>query len=164
MILDTSMLVVWLQVPGMEHCDSDGIGFSEVNQRLDEEAKKGTHFILPLAVLIETGNHITQVKTNNPKKREVARVFAEWVRTAIGGHSPWILFNDQLAIFDDEKLLEMIDEWRENLDSLSIGDISVKRVADHYASDRTEIIIFTCDQNLRAYSPTVDIPIPRRRR
>lgn len=164
LIFDTSMLVVWLDVPGMNRCDSDDIGHKEVVEKITLERKNGTHFILPLAVLIETGNHISQIKSNDAGQRKIATQFIKLINDAINGQSPWIVFSNQIQLFENNKLMEMLDEWFNHIHTLSIGDVSVKRVADLYQNDLTEVVIYTCDHKLRAYSPVSDVPIPRRRR
>jgi len=62
MILDTSVLCVWLKVPGKETCGSGSscLDFTKV----DHEIKAAIHtqytLVLPLSSIIETGNHIAQ--------------------------------------------------------------------------------------------------------
>ena len=64
LILDTSILCCWLQVPGK---DSFGSGdnhwnHERVSQVIDAEQSKNSLFVLPVASIIETGNHIAQSK------------------------------------------------------------------------------------------------------
>ncbi len=62
LILDTSILCVWLDVPGMEGCgpDSDRWDKLRVEEKIQEEEQNRTTFVLPLASIIETGNHIAK--------------------------------------------------------------------------------------------------------
>jgi hypothetical protein len=64
LIIDTSLLCVWLKVPGMESCgsDSDIWDFQRVNQKIQAEITQSTILVLPLAVVVETGNHIAQAR------------------------------------------------------------------------------------------------------
>ena len=63
LIIDTSILCVWLQIPGMEECgrDSDKWTFKRVDEKVNKERKDGTDFVLPIATIIETGNHIAHI-------------------------------------------------------------------------------------------------------
>lgn len=60
LVIDTSVLCVWLKVPSKATCGrSDAlITYDFVSRKIEEERKNGTTFILPLATIIETGNHI----------------------------------------------------------------------------------------------------------
>ena len=71
LIIDTSILCVWLKVPGMETCGTKDspITFEYVNSKIEAEAKTGrTTFVLPIASIIETGNHITHIKGATKKR------------------------------------------------------------------------------------------------
>ncbi len=70
LIIDTSILCVWLKVPGMETCGTKDspITFDDVNSKIAAEEKRGrTTFVLPIASIIETGNHITHIKRGDKK-------------------------------------------------------------------------------------------------
>ncbi len=65
LILDTCMLCVWLQVPNMDTIIKEGeppITYEDVSTKINEEQEQGTRIVLPLASIIECGNHITQIK------------------------------------------------------------------------------------------------------
>lgn len=61
-IIDTSILCVYLQVPNYTTCgpDSDRWDFTRVDAKIQEEIKNESTLVLPLATIIETGNHISQ--------------------------------------------------------------------------------------------------------
>lgn len=69
LILDTSILCVWLEVPGMGHCgpNDDRWDGTRVTNKIRAEEKDGTTFVLPLASIIETGNHIAHAPHNRRK-------------------------------------------------------------------------------------------------
>lgn len=87
LIIDTSIFCVWLQIPRMEDCgtDNDKWNFDRVNNCIQEEKSKGTTLVLPLATLIETGNHIAQART---KRREIAQALATIMNYAADETSP----------------------------------------------------------------------------
>ncbi len=90
LIFDTSILCVWLDVPGMDSCgpDQDKWDKARVQQKIEEEQVNKATFVLPLATIIETGNHISQAKQS---RRERAVELAELMKksadqqTALGG-------------------------------------------------------------------------------
>ena len=50
LVIDTSVLCVWLKVPGKETCGPSKalVTYEMVSEKIEEEKKKGTTFILPL--------------------------------------------------------------------------------------------------------------------
>ena len=65
LIIDTSIMCVWIGIPGKETCgpDTDRWDKELVEAFLVEEIKEGATLVFPLASMIETGNHIAQAKT-----------------------------------------------------------------------------------------------------
>lgn len=59
----------------------------------------------------------------------------------------------------------LADRWKESVISgQSLGDASIVDVANYYASAGFEVEIFTGDEGLKAYEPTIVAVKPRRRR
>ncbi len=58
-LIDTTVLCEWLDVPGL------AARAGEVQAELRERAVSGEQFVLPVTTLIETGNHIAQVKAGD---------------------------------------------------------------------------------------------------
>jgi len=61
LIIDTSILCVWLKVPNMETCGPkhDIWDHDRVQKKIDQERADRSTLVLPLATIIETGNHIS---------------------------------------------------------------------------------------------------------
>lgn len=77
-ILDTDALCVWLRVTDMDHCgpDADRWTYDRVELKIKAEIAKQTLLVLPLATIIETGNHISQhqeTTSSTDDKRAYAR-------------------------------------------------------------------------------------------
>ncbi len=49
------------------------------------------------------------------------------------------------------------------LQKLSLGDTTIKDVAEHYAQMGNDVEILTGDQGLKAYEPVKPVQVPRRR-
>jgi hypothetical protein len=66
LIFDTSVLCCWFKIPGKETCgpETDSWNHSRISELVKREQKKGALFVLPVASIIETGNHIAQAKGN----------------------------------------------------------------------------------------------------
>lgn len=164
LILDTSVLCVWLKVPGKETCGSgnESLTFKVVDDKIEEEKKNGTTFILPVASLIETGNHIAHVPGDRSK---LGASFASIISDTANEVSPWAAFTEQSELWKPEKLAELANRWKETVVSgQSLGDASIVDVAQYYASAEFDVEIFTGDSGLKAYEPSGEAMKPRRRK
>lgn len=67
LIVDTCLACVWMQVPEMEVAGSsnDCWDYARVNKKIEAEVAAGALLVLPLASIVETGNHITQIKSKD---------------------------------------------------------------------------------------------------
>ena len=164
LILDTSVLCCWLQVPGKEVAGpvNDRWDHDRINALLEDERAKDSTFVLPIATLIETGNHIAQA----PNQRfERASSLAGYLREAADAASPWAAFTDQSPLWQAENLRALAESWpRLAVGGTSIGDATIKDVAEYYATAGYFVEILTGDAGLKAYEPVKPAEIPRRRR
>jgi len=164
LILDTSVLCCWLQVPGKEEAGpvGDRWNHDRIHALLEQERAKSSTFVLPIATLIETGNHIAQA----PGQRfECARSLAGYLREAADAQSPWAAFTDQSPLWQAENLRALADNWPLlAIGGTSIGDATIKDVAEYYAVAGYFVEILTGDAGLKAYEPVMPSAIPRRRR
>lgn len=164
LILDTSILCVWLKVPGKGTCGSDNDRWDRerVEQKIDEETTAGTLLVLPLASIIETGNHIVHAGHSH---RERAGELAELIRKSADERSPWAAFANQSVLWSPERLNSLVDSWPAlAAQGLSLADVTIKDVAEHYDAIGCQVEIFTGDQKLKAHEPSAPPEIPRRRR
>lgn len=165
LILDTSIICVWLRVPGKETCGpvSNRWTYELVKEKLDAEISDGATLILPLASIIETGNHIAQSRGD---KRDVVNSFVEHIEKAIDGKVPWAAFTEQSRLISNDALKQTLSTWKQTaLSGQSLGDAMIVEVAKYYASYNAPVEIFTGDEGLKAYEPTRPAAItPRRKR
>lgn len=164
LIFDTSILCVWLDVPGMDSCgpDQDKWDKARVQQKIEEEQVNKATFVLPLATIIETGNHISQAKQS---RRERAVELAELMKKSADQQTLWAAFSEQSALWTPEKLRKLAESWPDfAAGKLSIGDATIKDVADYYSQMGCLVEILTGDKGLKAYQPEKPVDIPRRRK
>ena len=163
LIIDTSILCVWLEVPGMATCGPmhDQWDHQRVQEKIQSEALSTTTFVLPLATIIETGNHISQA-THSRKER--GESLADLIRKSADQLTPWAAFSDQSILWSSDKLKTLADTWPDlAAQKLSLGDVTIKDVAEYYAQMGNEVEILTGDQGLKSCEPMVPAEIPRRR-
>jgi hypothetical protein len=165
LVIDTSILCIWLDVPGKDSCGpaNDRWDKKRVKAKLDKERKNKTIFVLPLASIIETGNHIAQA---NRRRKECGEALAKLMRQSAEQESPWAAFSEQSELWSPENIKTLANSWPKlAAQKLSIGDATIKDVADLYNRMGCKVEIFTGDQGLKAYEPvaTQAPAVPRRR-
>ncbi len=164
LIFDTSLLCCLLAVPGKETAgpDNDRWDQKRITALVEAETKKASTFVLPLATLIETGNHIAQA---GHSRFERATELAMHLLAAADGTTPWAAFTEQSLLWEPENLRQLAADWPPlAARRISIGDATIKDVAEYYASAGFNVEIITGDQGLKSYQPISKAPIPRRRK
>lgn len=165
LILDTSIMCVWLRVPGKETCGPDEARwtYDSVKAKLDSEIESGATLILPWASIIETGNHIAQA---NGDRYEIVNSFVEHIEKALEGTVPWAAFGEQSELLGNDSLKKTLAIWKETaLAGQSIGDALIVAVAEYYARYGFAVEILTGDGGLKAFEPVRPAAlIPRRKR
>ena len=166
LILDTSILCVWLRIPNMDTIAKTGekpVTHADVIKTIDMETAASTRIVLPLASIIECGNHITQISRKDSQK--YVDEFAEFIEKALDGTKPWDIFTTQTELLSTEGLRKLVAEWKElSCSGLSMGDVSIKQVAEYYNSKGFTAEIYTGDTGLKAYQPAPQPQILSRNR
>ncbi len=112
--IDTTMLCVWLKIPHKDTCSIDGKTWDhgEVEHLIKEEKKKGSLLLLPVATLIETGNHIAQIKSPYSAQRyPLAQKLGSIIIDTTREGSQWIAFTQQEVLWSDTALRKLAEEW-----------------------------------------------------
>ena len=163
-VIDTSILCVWLKIPGLENCgpDDDRWDFARVDREIKRHIASRVPLILPLATIIETGNHIAK---SAGERFALAGGLAQVMNKAADAESPWAAFSEQSERWTPENLKRLAQDWpRLAAQKMSIGDATIKEVSDYYAKMGCTVTLLTGDQQLAAYQPAAPPMIPRRRR
>lgn len=162
LILDTSVLCCLLDVSGKETCGpvEDRWTKARIEKLLNDE--KHATIVLPLASIIETGNHIAQSKA---RRFETATEFCNKLKSVADAEIPWAAFSEQADLWSAESLHTIADEWPALANTgLSMGDATIKTVAEYYGKTGMIVEIITGDAGLKAYETQAPLMIPRRRR
>ena len=99
-IVDTSVLLNVLDVPSFNQ-DREEI-LAEFRRLVDTDAS----FLLPLATIFETGNHIADL-SNGGHRRRYAEVFRDRIREALKGEAPWV----PIRFPDERQLGRWLDDF-----------------------------------------------------
>lgn len=157
--IDTSVLVNILDIPRM----------NQHRQQVIEEFKliitdANENLILPLATIIETGNHIAHIPDGNIR-RDKAKQFSEFLKKTASDEAPWQYYGKELNKDDLNKLA--IDFPDHAMRETGIGDLSIIRAYEKYQEDITginRIMIWSVDRHLQGYVKELDIISRRRNR
>ena len=163
LIFDTSILCCLLKIPGKDTAGphDDRWDYNRVAALIATESKSGATFVLPLASIIETGNHISQAPGD---RYELAQGLASFMVDAAEANTPWAAFTHQTGLWDDERLRNLAKNWpTQAVQKISIGDATIIHVAEYYVEAGFTVEILTGDAGLKAYQPTTPAQIPRRR-
>ena len=157
--IDTSVMANLLKIPKM--CND----IEEVKKELGEVLQAKEVLILPLATIIETGNHIAHISDGNIR-RTIAGKFGEYLRKTAEGKAPWELYGEELG---KEGLLYLADHIEENASrKVGIGDMSIIHAYEQYRDKVPgigRIMIWSMDEHLQGYcEEDVSITVNRRRK
>lgn len=149
--VDTSILLELLAVPGKSQQPGP------VKQRLDELVSLGVQLVLPIAAVIETGNHIVQLP-DGASRRTCAERFVALLRLTATERLPWVLH----SVAWDERMLAKLCDGTEmtgpfvelaSAGVIGTGDLAILAECESYA-ERTahvEVKVWTLDERLAAY-------------
>ncbi len=139
--------------------------FQRVVQKIKQEIKISTTLVLPLATVVETGNHIAQAKA---KQYEIAKAFAKIMTDAADETTPWAAFSEQIVLWEAEELKKLAAKFPEEAEELkklaakfpenakqktSIGDASIVSLGWHYHQKGYHVEFLTADEGLKAQEP-----------
>ena len=165
LLIDTSLLCVWLKVPGKETAGNNKWDFELVNEKILTEIEKGTTLVLPLATVIETGNHIAQAKTtNSDSKRITSGKFAQIMIYAADETSPWAAFREQIVLWEAEGLKNLAEKFpNQAVEKTSMGDASIVVLGWYYYQEKGfDVEFLTDDDYLKSQEPPQPQPPTRR--
>lgn len=114
-LVDTSILLNVLDVHGRNQ------NREAVLQTLSEHLEQNDHLLLPMAAIVETGNHIAHV-ADGAKRRSAAQRFVAEIRKALQGKTPWRPVNFP----SNEQVLNWLNDFPNRATSgIGFGDLSI---------------------------------------
>lgn len=114
-LIDTSIFVEILNVPNMASARQ------QVIKQLEVKIERGESLFLPMATILETGNHIAQ-NGDGQQRRECAKRFVERVQQALNGESPF----KPIAFLSHEELQKWLSEFPDSaMRGRGLGDLSI---------------------------------------
>ena len=142
-IVDTSIFSNVLNIPGY---NGDHAAIVRCFRRsLNADAS----FLLPLAAVFETGNHIGRI-TDGTRRRRFAEAFRDRVTEALRGEAHWF----PIRYPDNERLVEWLGEFPDSaMTGMGLADFSIKKEWDATCvlHPGRRVRIWSLDKHLRGY-------------
>lgn len=151
--IDTSVLVEVLNIPGRN--SNHRLVLKQLKQKLAE----GVQLVLPVATIIETGNHITHINEGSAR-RKCAQAFANLLELCAANQAPWVLHS---ASWDGAMLSSLCTGARTKMTlvqhaesrMLGSGDLSILAERDRYrerVSKGTVVRVWTQEQVMNQWA------------
>ena len=143
-LVDTSILLNVLRVPS-KSSDRDA-----VMTELEEHIRADSQLLLPMATVVETGNHIGQIGQSGAERRRCAVELAAVVRDAVTTQVPWVL----VPLPDQDDLVALLDRFPDDATrGVGLGDVSIVD-AWHRTCERfqgSQVTVWSLDTHLQGY-------------
>ncbi len=142
-LVDTSVLLNVLRVPNRS------ASRASVMVRLEQHIRASDQLLLPMATVLETGNHIAQ-NGNGSQRRQCATEFVDIVRDAAADSMPWSL----VQLPDHGDLMAWLDRFPDYAAAeTGLGDVSI--IGAFEQACRTfqgwRVTIWSLDGDLQGY-------------
>lgn len=142
--VDTSVLVELLNIPGMND------RHEQAKAEYESLVVNQDTFVIPIAVLVETGNHIGQI-ADGGKRYEISDKFSKIIKKAICSEDHWNVV-PELPVSVLENMMSSFCDWTKNRSGF--GDMSIVEQFEDYWKKRQPIgkmRIWSFDTHLSAY-------------
>ena len=143
-LVDTSVLLNVLRVPAKSGARSAVLAQLEVHILADDQ------LLLPMATVLETGNHIGQIRQNGAERRRCAMELVKVVGDAVTNHVPWVL----VPLPDQDELKAWLERFPEEATrGVGLGDVSIidawYRACERFQGWR--VAVWSLDTHLQGY-------------
>jgi hypothetical protein len=149
--IDTCVFLNLLNVPNRNQ------DHEKVSQDFNTYEKLKFTLLLPMATIIETGNHIAQNGDGNIRRRTAQR-FVDEVKAAFQGISPWtpnqFPQTDEILLWIDQfPDLAGCNKTAKKPEGTSFGDLSIIQEFNKTCTrfPMTEVFIWSLDSDLKTY-------------
>ena len=143
-LIDTSVFCNVIPVPGRDQART------AVLVQFERLITARTTLLLPMAAVLETGNHIAHMREGGHLRRTAARNFCKLVSDAIDGIAPWV----PTPFWEVEILQEWLREFPGHaLQGRGMGDLSIVKEWERECSIHRErrVFIWSLDAHLSSY-------------
>jgi hypothetical protein len=151
-LIDTTVFLILLNVPNCTNCKQDS---ESVLKNYQTYVELEFTLLLPMATIIETGNHIAQ-NGNGDIRRKIAINFVENVKATFNGDKPWDpsqfpQIKDILLWIDQFPDLAGKNKKSKKMEGTSFGDLSIIQEFHRACKIHSmrEVFIWSLDSDLK---------------
>lgn len=148
-VVDTSVLLNILDVPGRNERRA------EVLAELERLIETGDHMFIPMAAIVEVGNHIAQLGKGAHRRAAAERFIAE-VKKALADEAPWKPINFP----SNQVVLGWLDAFPEaTMQGLGMGDLAIKKEWETLCAKypMSRVRVWTLDDDLAGLDRVVGL-------
>ena len=143
-LIDTTVFCNIVGIPGR---DQDR---SRILRLLEEHIQDGTALLLPMAAIIESGNHVAR-SGDGSQRRQTAKRFVKHVLAAINGMAPWVA----TPFFEQDELRKWLACFPDHaMKGVGLADLSIiqefARQCRQFPARR--VFIWSLDKHLGGYN------------
>lgn len=149
-IVDTSVLLNILDVPGRNESRA------EVLAELETLIEASNHLFIPMAAIVEVGNHVARLG-NGAQRRAAAECFVAEVKKALADEAPWKPINFP----SNQEVLSWLDAFPDAaMQRLGMGDLSIKKEWEDLCAKyrMSRVRVWTLDEDLAGLDRAVIVP------
>ena len=142
-IVDSNILLNVLDVPGFNQNQED------VLEEFGVLVEAGDHLLLPLAAVLEAGDHVADLRDGRERRRHAER-FRDCILEALRGDAPWT----PIEFPETARLIGWLSEFPDMAkQELGVSDVSIldawQRACDRHPNQR--VYIWTLHRQLQGY-------------
>jgi len=142
-LIDTTVFCNIIRVPSMDEDHED------TQSLLREYVADRVSLLLPMAAIIETGNHVARHGDGNQRRR-TARRFVKSVVDAVEGRAPWT----PTPFFEQDELGKWLNEFPdEAMRGVGLADLSIVKEFERQCAlhPYRHVFIWSLDRHLASY-------------
>jgi len=143
-LIDTTIFCNVLNIPNRNQaCEN-------VRAQLRTYAEDHVTLLLPMATIVETGNHIAQIK-HGRLRRIKAEHFVQYMKDALDNTAPWTI---PQPLLDPDALREYLDEFPDSaMRGVGLGDLSIIKEFERQCTLHTarRVFVWSLDDHLKSY-------------
>ncbi len=143
-LVDTGILLETLDVPGRNE------NHAAIAADMDSRKRDGHSLLIPVAVILETGNHIARL-SNGGQRRRLATRYIALLRLAIDGAAPFAPLG-KLEVSEMQQWFEEFPSWV-SPENRELTDLTIKaaweKQCDLHPARR--VYIWSLDSHLSAF-------------
>jgi hypothetical protein len=153
-LVDTSVFCEIVPVPGRTQHQK------RILAEFKDHIRHGVTLLLPIATILETGNHIAHIRDGR-QRRITAERFVKLVQQALGnveGPAPWTVPQPLLAPEDLRRYLDKFPDCA--MQGISLGDLSIIEEYERQCRlhQARRVFIWSLDHHLAAYDRRLKLP------